>query len=141
VNEQAQLGVVTELIDRYCTVWSEPSPSRRANLLAQVWADDATYTDPTVHATSSAELLTHIEKVLARRPGARVVRTSVVEVHHGVARFSWHVIQADGTSLPDGLDIAEFSHALAVIAMKPNPPFDVAGLPSDIDTYIARSPA
>ena len=109
MNEQAQLGVVTELIDRYCTVWSEPSPSRRANLLAQVWADDATYTDPTVHANSSAELLAHIEKVLARRPGARVVRTSVVEVHHGIARFSWHVIQADGTSLPDGLDIAEFS--------------------------------
>jgi hypothetical protein len=38
-----------------------------------------------------------------------VLRTSAVDVHHGVARFAWHVIQADGTSLPDGLDIAELS--------------------------------
>ena len=109
MSEQTQLGALPELIDRYCAVWSEPSPSRRAELLAQVWADDASYTDPTVHATTSAELLAHIGKVIARRPGARVVRTSAVDVHHGVARFSWHVIQADGASLPDGLDIAELS--------------------------------
>jgi hypothetical protein len=109
MSEQTQLDAVTELIDRYCEVWSEPGSSRRAELLAQVWARDATYIDPHVHATGSGELLAHIEKVLARRPGAKVLRTSAVDVHHGVARFSWHVVQADGSALPDGLDIAEFS--------------------------------
>jgi hypothetical protein len=109
MSEQTQLAALSELIDCYCAAWSEPSPSRRAELLARVWADDATYTDPTIHAATSAELLAHIEKVLARRPGARVVRTSGVDMHHGVARFSWHVIQTDGTSSPDGLDFAELS--------------------------------
>jgi hypothetical protein len=83
---------LAQLIDRYCAVWSESSASRRAELLDQVWAHDATYTDPTIHAATPAELLAHIESVLARRPGARVVRTSIVDV-----------------ALPDGLDIAELS--------------------------------
>lgn len=100
---------VADLIDRYCTVWSDPSLQRRAELLAEVWAEGATYTDPTVHAATQAELLGHIDKVLARRPGACVVRTSSIDLHHGIARFSWHVVQADGTVLPDGLDIAELS--------------------------------
>jgi hypothetical protein len=101
--------VLPELIDRYCAVWGEPDAGRRAELLAGVWAQGATYTDPSVHAATPGELLAHIDKVLARRPGARVVRTSAVQVHHGIARFSWRVVQADGTALPDGLDIAELS--------------------------------
>jgi hypothetical protein len=107
--DQPGLAAVTELIDCYCSAWSDPSPARREALLAQVWGDGATYTDPTVHAASARELLAHIEKVLARRPGAEVVRTSAVDLHHGIARFAWHVVQADGTALPDGLDIAELS--------------------------------
>jgi hypothetical protein len=109
MSDPIQFDGLMELIDRYCAVWSDPSPVRRAELLAQVWAHDATYTDPTVHTTTADELLAYITKVLARRPGAKVVRTSAVDAHHGIARFSWHVIQADGTALPDGLDIAELS--------------------------------
>lgn len=109
MSEQMQPDAVVELIDRYCAVWSEPSPNRRAELLAQVWADDATYTDPSIDAAKSDDLLAHIARVLVRRPGSTVTRTSTVDVHHGIARFSWHVIQADGTVLPDGLDIAELS--------------------------------
>jgi hypothetical protein len=109
MTEFADTDALTQLIDRYCAAWSDPSPARRAELLAQVWADGATYTDPAVHAAGSAQLLAHIDKVIARRPGAKVVRTSAVDVHHGIARFAWHVVQADGTSLPEGLDIADLS--------------------------------
>ncbi len=94
------------LIDRYCEVWSELDESRRAELLASVWDSHATYTDPSVHAANAEELLSHIAKVQAPRPGSRVVRTSKVEIHHGIARFAWHVVQADGAALPEGLDIA-----------------------------------
>jgi hypothetical protein len=109
MSEQIQSDARIELIDRYCAVWNEPSPDRRAELLAQVWAHDATYTDPSVHASTSGELLAHIEQVRARRPGSMVVRTSAIDFHHAIARFSWHVVQADGAALPDGLDVAEFS--------------------------------
>lgn len=97
---------VTDLIDRYCEVWTQPDPALRTVLLAPLWSENTTYTDPSVHAAGAVELLSHIAKVQARRSGARVLRTSAVDVHHGVARFAWQVIEANGNKLPEGLDIA-----------------------------------
>lgn len=97
------------LIDTYCEAWSDPSSERRSALIDSVWAPGATYTDPAVHANGSAELLAHIARVLARRPGARVVRTSEIDAHHGIARFAWQVVNADGSTLPEGIDIAFLS--------------------------------
>lgn len=100
---------LTELIDKYCQAWSEPTEARRAQLLHEVWADQAAYTDPSVHAQGAAELLAHIATVLARRPGSKVVRTSLVDDHHGMARFAWHAVEANGNELPEGIDIAFIS--------------------------------
>jgi hypothetical protein len=99
----------TELIDLYCEVWCEPDEARRRTLLRQVWADDGTYTDPTVHAVGAEELLAHISGVRERRPGSSVVRTSIVDMHHDLARFDWRAIGADGDTLREGIDIAFFS--------------------------------
>jgi hypothetical protein len=95
------------LIDAYCAAWSEPDAGRRDAILAEVWADDATYTDPRGRAAGRSELSALIAAILAGRPGAKVVRTSAVDAHHGVARFAWRVVQADGAMLPEGIDFAE----------------------------------
>lgn len=99
----------TSLIDTYCEAWNAPTEAERSRHLDAVWASEATYTDPTVHAQGAAELLAHIAKVIARRPGSRVIRTSEVDEHHGVARFAWRAIEADGNELPEGIDIAFIS--------------------------------
>lgn len=98
-----------ELIDRYCAVWSEPDAASRATMLDAVWAPGATYTDPTVHADGAKALLVHIAGVHERRPGAKVERTSAVDLHHGLARFAWHALGADGALLRDGIDVAFIS--------------------------------
>jgi hypothetical protein len=99
----------TELIDRYCDAWTEPDASGRAAYLAQVWATGATYTDPLAHAAGSEELLAHIARVRARRPGARWLRTSAVDIHHGIARFAWKAVDRAGVTLVDGIDLAFIS--------------------------------
>lgn len=98
-----------KLIDAYCAAWSDPDPTCRRELLGPAWEKAATYTDPTVHTVGLEDLLAHIELVTARRPGAKVVRTSRIDAHHDVLRFAWRVILADGTPLPEGLDLAEIS--------------------------------
>jgi len=98
-----------DLIDAYCAAWSEVEPRRREQLLDDVWEPDATYTDPRVHARGIAALSSFIGKVLAGRPGARVVRTSAVDAHHDLARFTWRVVQPDGAAVADGIDFAEIS--------------------------------
>lgn len=100
---------LTELIDCYCEAWSEHHASRREALLASVLAEGASYTDPTVHAVGVTELLNHIVKVQARRPGSKVVRTSEVEEHHGVVRFAWRAVETNGNALPEGIDIVFLS--------------------------------
>lgn len=97
---------LTELIDTYCAAWSSPDATQRSELLLSVWGDGATYTDPTVHAANADELLAHIAGIQGKHPGARILRTSEIDVHHDIARFAWKFVMPDGTSLPEGLDIA-----------------------------------
>lgn len=95
-----------ELIDRYCDAWSEADPARRAALLESVWAPSASYTDPTVDGLGKVELLSHIARVQATRPGVRVRRTTVIDEHHGALRFGFAVVGADGAILRHGTDFA-----------------------------------
>lgn len=97
------------IIDRYCEAWSAPSPELRVAALADVWADSGTYTDPSQNAVGAEQLLTHIANVLNTYPGGRVLRTSVVDHHHGLARFAWQMVLADGQRSPKYLDIATLS--------------------------------
>ena len=97
---------LTHLIDKYCASWSTENADQRRALLLPIWSDGATYTDPTVHAVGAEELLAHIAGIQSKHPGARILRTSNVDVHHGVARFAWKFVMPDGSSLPEGLDIA-----------------------------------
>ena len=98
-----------DVIAGYCAAWDEPSAERRKELLEPVWAQGATYTDPTVHTDDLAALVRHIAAVQARYPGSRLVMTSTLDAHHDVARFAWKKVLADGTSLPEGIDFATFA--------------------------------
>jgi hypothetical protein len=95
-----------DLIDRYCDAWTETDPTRRSELLDAVWAVDATYTDPNVTALGKTELLAHIAKIQAGRPGARVRRMTVIDEHHEVLRFEFGVVGPEGAVLRHGTDIA-----------------------------------
>lgn len=78
-------------------------------VLNTLWGEGAAYTDPRVHAEDGAALLSHISKVQASRPGSKVIRISAIDAHHGIARFAWRAIGADGALLVDGIDIAFIS--------------------------------
>ena len=99
----------TQAIDTYCAAWNETDPARRTELLRSCWHDDAIYTDPTVHTVGLEARVAHIGTVFERYPGSRILRTSAIDTHHGLARFAWRKVLADGTELPDGIDMVEFA--------------------------------
>jgi hypothetical protein len=105
----AQLDKVTleHAIAVYCAAWNEIDPVRRDAMLRDVWAEEGTYTDPTVHLTGRRALVAHIDTVFTRYPGSTIVMTSAIDAHHTVARFAWKKVLADGSSLPEGIDFAE----------------------------------
>ena len=95
------------VVDRYCAAWNDPDACKRRDLLASVWSDESVYVDPGVHLAGIEALSEHIAAVAARYPGSCIVRTTVVDAHHRLARFGWKMVRADGVSLPESLDIAE----------------------------------
>ncbi len=97
------------VIDTYCAAWNQPDAAQRRQILAKVWGDGASYTDPSVHAAGIDALLAHIGTVVAQRPGVTVLRTSHIDRHHGVALFAWRASHPDGTTLLEGVDFAELS--------------------------------
>lgn len=101
-------AALTTLIDQYCASWGEDDSARRAELLQEVWAERATYTDPLAHVEGRQNLVAHIGAMRQRFPGARIVRTSAIDRHNHCARFGWKLEQPDGSALPEGIDIAEF---------------------------------
>lgn len=100
---------LVQLIDDYCEVWNEADPDRRAALLGGVWSGRATYTDPTVDSLDASALLEHIGRMQAARPGATVLRSTAPDEHHGVARFGFKVVAADGRVLREGVDVVFLS--------------------------------
>lgn len=98
-----------ELVDRYCEGWSDPNPRNRERLIRRALTPDAIYCDPRSGLLAVEPLLSYISLVIAARPGARVARTSHVDVHHGFGRFDWHVTLLDGTPLVTGTDFIELS--------------------------------
>ena len=95
------------LVDRYCQGWSDPDRGARERCLREALAPDATYTDPQVEALPIERLLVHIDGVLASLPGARIERTSAVDVHHDVGRFQWRLSMADGSAPLEGVDFID----------------------------------
>lgn len=98
---------VDEVIAIYCAAWNEVDPVKRDKILQPIWADGATYTDPTVHIIGREALVAHIDTVCARFLGSTIVTTSNIDIHHNVLRFYWKRILADGSSRPEGIDFGE----------------------------------
>jgi hypothetical protein len=59
-----------------------------------------------VHLVGAGELVAHIFRVQARRPGSRIVLTSNIDAHHDVLRFSWKRVNQDRSVVVEGIDVA-----------------------------------
>ena len=94
------------IIAAYTDAWNAPDDTASRAKLKAVWRDDSIYTDPTVSVTGVDVLVRHIAGVRTRRRNTRIVLTSAIDAHHDVLRFSWQRVNADGSLVIGGIDIA-----------------------------------
>jgi hypothetical protein len=92
-------------LDRYIEAWNETDPTRRLALCEHAFTADAHYVDPFVDATGPAEISEFIGGMQAQFPDHRLERTSDVDAHHDLARFSWTGSAPDGTIAFAGIDV------------------------------------
>jgi len=97
------------LVTDYVTAWNEADRIKRISLLSRSVESDIVYIDPGVEVRGLEALCDHIERVRAKRPGARIVLLSNVDLHHNVLRFHWRIALADGTNGATSVDYCELS--------------------------------
>jgi hypothetical protein len=94
----------TSIATRYIAAWNEKNADRRRDLLATIWAEDATYTDPLMRGQGHREIDALIGAVQERFPGYRFRLTGRVDGYGQQLRFSWELGPESGESLIKGTD-------------------------------------
>jgi hypothetical protein len=94
------------LVD-YFAAWNETNANERAELLERSLSEDAELIDPTGRWRGFAGLSERIANYHGAAPGTTVVAASGVDVHNGIERYAWKIVDPSGTELMEGLDVAE----------------------------------
>ncbi|WP_280266888.1 nuclear transport factor 2 family protein [Nocardia wallacei] len=95
-----------ELVERYIATWNETDPAARSARIAEVFAEDAEYTDPMVSVRGRAGLDAAIAAVQGQFAGLEFRLGGAVDAHHHIARFTWHLGRPGAEPLVVGFDVA-----------------------------------
>ena len=76
-----------EIIERYIACWNQTDPGLRRKLIDEVWAADASYTDPLGEAAGREAIDATIAAVQEQCPCFRFTLLGPVDSHHHQARF------------------------------------------------------
>jgi len=96
-----------EIIRMYVEAWTETDEGKRRALLEKSWAEDGTYTDPTVEVVGREALVQHIAGIHQRFVDCRILLTSRVDEHHDRLRFTWAMVNPKGSRVSEGIDFGE----------------------------------
>lgn len=92
-------------VDTWLRAYGEPDAGVRARWIEQVWAPDGVLADPPFTGTGYTEIDALAGAVLGQYPGHTFRRTSAVDAHHDVARYTWEMVGPDGTVALTGTDV------------------------------------
>jgi hypothetical protein len=98
-----------EVIQAYGDSWNEPDESKRRQLIERSWADGGVFQDPRDRAVGQEALLALIAGFREAFPGAAIVPTSGLDVHHEMFRFTWRIDDKDGAPVLEGFDYGELA--------------------------------
>ena len=94
-------------ITTYLEMLNETDNDRRAELVAQVWAEDGCWIDPPFEAEGHAAINEAIGGVQQQFAGSSFRQASGVDAHHDLFRFAWELVGADGNLIVAGIDVGQ----------------------------------
>ena len=88
--------------------WNERDPDKVRVHLDKALAPDVEFIDPSIETHGIDEFEANVHAVHRQLPGAEYGRTSDVDSHHRLHRYSW-AITRDGETLMPGFDVTELN--------------------------------
>jgi SnoaL-like domain len=96
---------ITTIVDGYIAAWNESDADRRRALVADAFADDASYVDPLMTGDGTDGIAAMIGAAQQQFPGHRFELSAGPDAHHDRVRFGWTLI-GDGAPVAAGVDFA-----------------------------------
>jgi hypothetical protein len=96
-----------EAVEAYINAWNTGDPETARRLVEQSMTENALMAYPSFDAQGWHAISGLMTAYKEKSPGFRIELTSKVEEHHGWARFGWRMLDADGSLLGEGEDVAE----------------------------------
>jgi SnoaL-like domain len=98
---------ITTTVHNYIAMWNETTPEDRRAIIADTFADDASYLDPIMSGDGPAGIDAMVAGAQKQFPGARFELSSGPDLHHDRVRFAWRLVgAADGAPVAAGVDFA-----------------------------------
>ena len=94
------------VVERYLECWNQADPGRRRSLIEEVWAADASYTDPLADVRGREAIDAVIAAAQRQFAGLAFSLGGPVDANHNQARFTWHLGPHGGEPLVIGFDVA-----------------------------------
>jgi hypothetical protein len=94
-------------VDTYLQTWNETDPAARQELIEASLGADLWYRDPLLEADGRAAYDGMIAAVQAQMPGLVMRRTSPLDAHRDVVRFTWALGAPGAEPVFAGLDVAK----------------------------------
>ena len=100
---------ITNIVDGYIAAWNETDADRRRALVADAFADDASYVDPLMTGEGTDGIAAMIGGAQQQFPGHRFELSAGPDAHHDRVRFAWTLV-GNGTPVASGVDFATLAH-------------------------------
>jgi hypothetical protein len=101
------MNQIARTVDRYISIWNEPNPERRRELIATTWTEDGSYRDPLLSGDGHAGFESVVAQVATLFPGHTLKLTTGVDVVGDTLRFGWSAVNdATGEPAVAGVDFA-----------------------------------
>ncbi len=95
-----------ESLDHMLAAWNESDPDLVRGHLEKALAPEVEFIDPSIETHGIDEFEANVHEVHRQVPGATYERTSRVDRHHRLHRYTWQ-ISRDGEILMPGFDVTE----------------------------------
>jgi hypothetical protein len=103
-RKEFDMNNLTDLIDRYIAIWNETDRTRRRDLIARTWTENASYLDPHMEGSGQDGIDAMIQGVQERFPGYRFRRAGAVDAYRDRVRFAWELAPEGGPAVAKGTD-------------------------------------
>ncbi|MDB5028612.1 MAG: isomerase [Candidatus Eremiobacteraeota bacterium] len=85
-----RMDTTETLVHSYIASWNETDPTRRRELIEQIYTADARYTDPLVTADGWDAIDRAVADGQQKLGGMALTLAGPIDAHHDAARFTWH---------------------------------------------------